>query len=241
MRHPRRRRRRHRRLLRQRTRSGSPPGRRLRAGHAPHRGPVLLQLRSLGAGPEHRRGPALAGHRPGSGSEELICLITSILDHTDTPALDLAAAYHDRWEIENTFDEIKTHQRGEGRVLRSKLPALAEQEIWAPLLSHYAIRSIMVDAADEVDLDPDRISSPERYASSAARSPTRRIFTPDHHTHALRETFTEIVERPNPPRRHRTYPRAIRRGRHNDYRIKRPTDKATQHDHSATLKLARAA
>ncbi len=97
-------------------------------------------------------------NRPGSGSEELICLITSILDHTDTPALDLAAAYHDRWEIENTFDEIKTHQRGEGRVLRSKLPALAEQEIWALLLSHYAIRSIMVDAADEVDLDPDRIS-----------------------------------------------------------------------------------
>ena len=48
--------------------------------------------------------------RPGSG--ELFCLITTITDHELTPALDLAAAYHQRWEIELSFDEIQTHQTG---------------------------------------------------------------------------------------------------------------------------------
>jgi hypothetical protein len=96
--------------------------------------------------------------RDGNGTGELICLITTILDHTDTTAIELATAYHERWEIENTFDEIKTHQRGEKRVLRSKLPGLVEQEIWALLLSHYAIRTLMTEAADEADVDPDRLS-----------------------------------------------------------------------------------
>ena len=93
-----------------------------------------------------------------NGPGELICLITTILDHTDTAAIELATAYHQRWEIENTFDEIKTHQRGDKRVLRSKLPELVKQEIWALLLTHYAIRTLMTEAADEADVDPDRLS-----------------------------------------------------------------------------------
>jgi hypothetical protein len=56
--------------------------------------------------------------RPGSG--ELFCLITTITDHEFAPAIDLAAAYHERWEIELSFDEIETHQTGHHRVLRSK-------------------------------------------------------------------------------------------------------------------------
>jgi IS4 transposase len=94
----------------------------------------------------------------GNGAGELICLITTILGHTDTAGIELAIAYHERWEIENTFDEIKTHQRGDKRILRSRLPALVEQEIWALLLGHYAIRTLMTEAADEADVDPDRLS-----------------------------------------------------------------------------------
>lgn len=96
--------------------------------------------------------------RTGSGTSEIICLITSVLDPYDIPAVDLAAAYHERWEEENVFDEIKTHLRGPGRVLRSKKPDLVRQEIWALLLTHYAIRKIMTEAADEADIDPDRLS-----------------------------------------------------------------------------------
>lgn len=96
--------------------------------------------------------------REGSGSGELITVMTSILDLTEATAQELAAAYHERWEIENTFDEIKTHQRGNARVLRSKSPDMVQQEIWAFLLTHYGVRALMCRAADEIGEDPDRLS-----------------------------------------------------------------------------------
>lgn len=96
--------------------------------------------------------------REGNGSGELICVITSLLDPHDANAADIAAAYHQRWEAENVFDELKTHQRGPGRILRSKSADMVKQEIWAMLLTHYCVRSLMYRAADEACIDPDRIS-----------------------------------------------------------------------------------
>ena len=69
----------------------------------------------------------------------------------------LAFAYAQRWEIELAFDELKTHQRGTKAVLRSKSPALVEQEIWGHLCCHYAIRTLMFEAAHDADVDPDRV------------------------------------------------------------------------------------
>jgi Insertion element 4 transposase N-terminal/Transposase DDE domain len=94
----------------------------------------------------------------GNGTGELICLITSILDPTDATATELATAYHQRWESETSFREKKTYLRGSGRVLRSKSPEMVRQEIWALLLTHYAIRKLMCHATDEADVDPDRLS-----------------------------------------------------------------------------------
>lgn len=91
-------------------------------------------------------------------SGEVFRLVTSILDHEEGPATDLAALYHERWEFENTLDELETHQIGGRRILRSRLPALVKQEIWAMLLTHYAIRHLMREAADDVDIDADRLS-----------------------------------------------------------------------------------
>ena len=85
-------------------------------------------------------------------------LITTILDHRTAPAADLAAAYTQRWEIETAFDELKTHQRGPRAVLRSKSPDLVTQEIWGHLCCHYAIRTLMFDAATHAGRDPDRVS-----------------------------------------------------------------------------------
>lgn len=96
--------------------------------------------------------------REGNGTGELICLITSILDPSDATATELATAYHERWESETSFGEKKTYLRGSGRVLRSKSPEMVRQEIWALLLTHYAIRKLMCRAADEAGLDPDRLS-----------------------------------------------------------------------------------
>jgi hypothetical protein len=96
--------------------------------------------------------------REGNGTGELICLITSILDPSDATAVELAHAYHERWESETSFREKKTYLRGSGRVLRSKSPEMVRQEIWALPLTHYAIRKLMCRAADEACFDPDRLS-----------------------------------------------------------------------------------
>lgn len=85
-------------------------------------------------------------------------LLTTLLDAHEAPATELALAYGQRWEIENAFDELKTHQRGPRVVLRSKSPDLVLQEIWGHLCCHYAIRSLMSQAAEHAGHDPDRVS-----------------------------------------------------------------------------------
>ena len=85
-------------------------------------------------------------------------LLTTILDPAEAPAADLALAYAQRWEIESVFDELKTHQRGPRIVLRSKSPDLVLQEIWGHLCCHYAIRSVMAQAAHHRGCDPDQVS-----------------------------------------------------------------------------------
>ena len=89
---------------------------------------------------------------------ELIVVVTTMLDSRELPAVDLAEAYHQRWEEETALGEIKTDLRGRGEVLRSKTPDLVEQQMWGLLLAHYAIRALLVDAADPAGYDPDRMS-----------------------------------------------------------------------------------
>jgi hypothetical protein len=85
-------------------------------------------------------------------------LFTTVLDPAEVSAVDLVAAYTQRWEIELAFDELKTHQRGPRTVLRSKSPDLVLQEIWGHLCCHYAIRCLMGEAAHHFGHDPDRVS-----------------------------------------------------------------------------------
>lgn len=92
------------------------------------------------------------------GSESMYRLVTTILDHTQAPADELAALYHQRWEIETALDELKTHLRGAQIVLRSKTPELVKQEFYGLLMTHYAIRNLMHQAALKADEDPDRLS-----------------------------------------------------------------------------------
>jgi hypothetical protein len=90
--------------------------------------------------------------------EDSYRLVTNILDPAEAPALELAALYHERWEIEGVFDEFKTHLRANSTVLRSKTPELVLQELWGLLLAHFAIRQLMAQAAWPRGLDPDRLS-----------------------------------------------------------------------------------
>jgi hypothetical protein len=91
-------------------------------------------------------------------SEPVYRLITTILDPKQAPARDLALLYHERWEIETAFDELKTHLRGAQIVLRSKTPELVRQEFYGMLMAHFAIRGLMHEAALHAGEDPDRLS-----------------------------------------------------------------------------------
>jgi hypothetical protein len=99
--------------------------------------------------------------RAGNGTGELITLLSTILDAggpDGARADELAAGYHQRWEEETANDQLKTHLRGPGKVLRSRLPDLVHQEIWAYLITHHAISELTARASAAADLDPDRLS-----------------------------------------------------------------------------------
>jgi hypothetical protein len=85
-------------------------------------------------------------------------LVTTLLNPRVAPALELVALSHERWEIELVIDEIKTHERSQRKVLRSKTPEGVYQELSGLFLAHYAVRFLMAQAAIQAHLDPDRLS-----------------------------------------------------------------------------------
>ena len=84
-------------------------------------------------------------------------LITTLLDPDRHPAFELINLYHERWEIETAYLELKSGILG-GRVLRARTPTGVEQEIYALLVTYQILRTAMTDATNTVDVDPDRAS-----------------------------------------------------------------------------------
>ncbi len=93
-----------------------------------------------------------------TAAEPIYRLVSSVLDPQQAPAQELAALYHERWEIETALDELKTHLRGARIVLRSKTPDLVRQEFYGLLMAHFAVRALMHEAALKANVDPDRLS-----------------------------------------------------------------------------------
>ena len=85
-------------------------------------------------------------------------LITSLTDITLFPALLLATEYHRRWEVENTIDELKVHLLGRKTPIRSQNPREVVQEVYGWLLGHWAVRSLMFQAAESAHISPLRLS-----------------------------------------------------------------------------------
>ncbi|MFD9420786.1 IS4 family transposase [Streptomyces goshikiensis] len=112
------------------------------------------------------------------GDATVYRLLTTVLDPEEAPARDLAELYAQRWEIETTLDEIKTHQRGPKLVLRSKYPWGVEQEIHGFLLVHHAIRQLMHQAALGQGLDPDRVSFTRSLRIVRRQVPAQAAFSP---------------------------------------------------------------
>ena len=123
-------------------------------------------LSRLYASPEHRRHDAdgvtvrvidyqLEGV---PGAEPLYRLVTTLLDPAEAPARELAALYHERWESEGAFAEIKVTLPGQRLLLRSRRADLAEQELYGLLLAHFALRRLIHDASRHAGCDPDTLS-----------------------------------------------------------------------------------
>jgi hypothetical protein len=111
-------------------------------------------------------------------AEPLYRLITTLLDHEAAPADELAALYHERWEIETALDELKTHLRGAKIILRSKTPDLVVQEFYGLLMVHFAVRGLMHEAALKADEDPDRLSFLHAVRVIRRRIPAFRTLPP---------------------------------------------------------------
>ena len=123
-------------------------------------------LSRLYASPEHRR------HDQGGlvvrvidyrlegvpGAEPLYRLVTTLLDPAEAPAKELAALYHERWESEGAFAELKVSLPGQRLMLRSRRADLAEQELYGLLLAHFALRRLIHDASRHAACDPDTLS-----------------------------------------------------------------------------------
>jgi len=89
-------------------------------------------------------------------------LVTTLLNPHTAPAKDLVILYHERWEIELVIDEVKTHERAQRKVLRSRTAEGVRQELYGIFLAHYAVRVLMYEAACEAGLDPDRLVAGQR-------------------------------------------------------------------------------
>jgi hypothetical protein len=138
-------------------------------------------------------------------------LITTLTDHHAFPAHDLVTLYHQRWEIETTYLELKSTTLG-GRVLRAQTPTGVDQEVYAVLTAYQTVRLAIADAtASQPATDPTRASF--TVALNAAR---------DQIVHAagvMAETTIDLVgkigqavlARLMPPRRTRVSPRVVKR------------------------------
>ncbi len=113
--------------------------------------------------------------------------------------------------VETTFDELKTHQRDPKIVLRSKLVDLVYQEIWGYLCCHYAIRTLMFEAADHAQVDTDRVSFVAALRFAPLDLTGARDFPPHDHDGLWNHVVKMLARRLNPPRRRRSNPRRIKR------------------------------
>ena len=158
-------------------------------------------------------------HRPGHGQRHR--LVTSLLEPELYPAHTLACEYHQRWEIEITIDELDTHQRLPHLPLRSQKPAGVIQEAYGLLIAHYAVRSVMHEAAVQHGLDPDRLSFINAVHIIREAIPEFQMTTPEQLPRLYRRLLCDIARHRLPKRENRSNPRVIKR-KMSKFKLKRP-------------------
>lgn len=157
--------------------------------------------------------------RPGHAQRHR--LLTTLLEPDRYPALDLVCLYHERWEIEVTIDEMDTHQRLLPRPLRSLHPVGVIQELYALLLAHFVVRTVMHQAAVAHDLDPDRLSFVNSLRLVCDALPEFQLVDPCDHARLWTRLLGDIARFRLPERENRSNPRVVKRKMSN-FNLKRP-------------------
>jgi len=148
-------------------------------------------------------------HLPGYG--QIHRLVTTLLDPVTYPLLDLICTYHERWEVEIVIDEIDTHQRLLPKPLRSLKPVGVIQELYGLLIAHYIIRTLMVEAARQIDLDPDRLSFIGAVRVLQNAVPEFQMTAPEQLPALYQRLLQDIAHKRLPKRRLRSNPRVVKR------------------------------
>jgi hypothetical protein len=147
-------------------------------------------------------------------------LVTTLLDPEAYPILELICAYHQRWEIEITIDEIDSHQRLLPGPLRSRKPVGVIQELYGLLIAHYIIRTCMYQAAQQAQLDPDRLSFTGAVRVLQKAVPEFQMTAPEQLPVLYQRLLRDIARKRLPPRRLRSNPRVVKRKMSN-FKLKR--------------------
>ena len=105
-------------------------------------------------------------------------LLTTLLDPAKAPALELAALYHQRWQVEAVFDELKTHLLKSRRVLRSKTAELVRQEFYGWVLAHYAVRWLLHQGATRHRMAHEDLSFTSHVQLLRREQPLSGVFPP---------------------------------------------------------------
>jgi hypothetical protein len=147
-------------------------------------------------------------------------LVTTLLDHQRAPAAGLAALYHERWESENGYAELKTRLRGAAFILRSRSPELVRQELFAFLTVYQALCALEAEAAGQAGIDPDRISFTVTVRVARDHAASQAIITPHSLELARRQAIGDLLSDTLPRRRDRHYERARKQPKNNFPAIK---------------------
>lgn len=138
-------------------------------------------------------------------------ILTSLLDAEQYPTDEIAALYHERWELELGYDEIKTHMLEREETLRSKSPAAVTQEIWGVLLAYNLVRLEMERVAAEAGVEPTRISFVAALHLIVDEWLWFAVTSPGAIPSRLRDLRANLKRFILPPRRSkRSYPRAVK-------------------------------
>lgn len=152
-------------------------------------------------------------------------LLTSLVDAEAYPAKELVALYHERWELELAYDELKTHMLRREEAIRSRTPEGVRQELWGIAIAYNLVRLEMERAANAAKVVPTRISfvaALMHFAEEMAwmQGPRLAMGTVPERVERLHQALKRLVL---PPRRtKRSYPRAVK-VKMSNYARKRPT------------------